>query len=83
LAFLLKSTTSPSAFLIVMAAARFGRTKAELGAGLAAVTLGVLACGAAFTFIMAGVDGLGTADEGRASDMFDGVRDMPGAMGWP
>ena len=44
-ALVLKSTTSPSAFLITMALLFFlGRSKAlELGAGLADVTLGVCA----------------------------------------
>jgi hypothetical protein len=42
---LLKSTTSPSAFLITIALLCFlGRSKVELGAGLAAVTLGVCVC---------------------------------------
>jgi hypothetical protein len=55
----------------------------ELGAGLAAVTLGVWVCEMWFTLVIAGVDGCGTADEGR-SDMFEGVRDMLCACGgWP
>lgn len=53
----LKSTTSPSAFLMTMALlCFFGRSKAaELGAGLADVTLGV--CEIWLTLVIAGVVG--------------------------
>jgi len=74
---LLKSTTSPSAFLITIALLAFlGRSKVlEPGPGLAEVILGVWLCEMWFTFVIAGVEGWGTADEGR-SEMLDGVRDM-------
>ena len=53
----------------------FGRSKLELGTGLAAVILGVCVCEMWFTLVIAGVEGCGIADGGR-SDILEGVRDI-------